>query len=125
MTSKTVGLIDKYRVERRDGRPVTWCFVLEDRDPLIGPALVAYAAVAYEAGYEKLCRDLVRKLNALGELPGMPKMTDECDRCEHERGSHFITFDGQTLGCFEKEEEASDGVEICQCYGFEPRPEAA
>ena len=123
--SKTRGLYDRYSVERRDGRPVTWCFVLEDTDPLIGPALVAYAATAYAAGYERLCRDLVRKLNSLGEAPGRPSMNDQCDRCEHPRGVHFITFDGQALGCFEKEEETDDGVEICQCYGFEPRPEAA
>jgi hypothetical protein len=125
MSSATRGLFDKYRVERRDGRPVTWCFVLEDTDPLIGPALVAYAAVAYEAGYQKLCRDLVLKVNSLGELPGQPSMGDQCDRCEHERGQQSITFDGQGLGCFTEDKESADGTGLCPCYGFQPRPEAA
>lgn len=30
MSDKTVGLIEKYRVERTDGKPVGWCFVLQD-----------------------------------------------------------------------------------------------
>jgi hypothetical protein len=125
MTSTSVGLIRKYEVSRVDGKAVEWCFVLEYRDPLIGPALVAYAAMAYEAGYARLHRDLVKKIHDLAERPEALKMTDICDRCEHPRGTHFITFDAQVLGCFERDEETEEGVEMCQCYGFIPRPEAA
>lgn len=58
MTSKDLGLISKYRVERTDGKPVGWCFVLEDKDPLAWPALLTYADMAEGAGYLQLATDL-------------------------------------------------------------------
>jgi hypothetical protein len=124
MSGKRVGLIEKYRVERVDGKPVAWCFVLEDKDPLALAALAAYAAMAYEAGYLRLHRDLVRKVQELSDRPESLSMDDECDRCGHPRGSHYITFNGQTLGCSEVD-ASNEGAEPCGCYGFFPRPEAA
>jgi len=58
MTSKDMGLIEKYRVERTDGKPVRWCFVLEDTDPLAVPALQAYAKAAEDSGYRSLAVQL-------------------------------------------------------------------
>lgn len=65
LSDNTVGLIEKYRVERVDGKPVGWSFVLEDKDPLTPIALRAYAAAAYVAGYHQLSSDLHDKANAL------------------------------------------------------------
>ena len=62
MTSKDVGLIRKYDVQRVDGRSVQWCFVLEDTDPLAAVALRAYAEAAEEAGYRELAGDLRAKI---------------------------------------------------------------
>lgn len=67
MTDKATGLIDKYRVERTDGKPVNWCFVLEDKDPLAIPALRAYAEAAKAAGYEALWGDLLGRIEWLVE----------------------------------------------------------
>lgn len=58
MSDKTIGLIEKYQVERTDGKLVRWCFVLEDTDPLAVPALRAYADAAEQAGYVALASDL-------------------------------------------------------------------
>lgn len=58
MEDKDLGLIEKYVVERADGKLVRWCFVLEDTDPLAVPALRAYADAAEQAGYVKLATDL-------------------------------------------------------------------
>lgn len=53
MTSEGLGLIDTYRVERTDGKPVGPCFVLEyDKDPLAAAPLLLYAYVARHAGWE-------------------------------------------------------------------------
>lgn len=142
MTSKKLGLIDKYYVERHDGKPVAWCFVLEDRDPLTPAGLVAYAAVAWEAGYRRLHADLVAKIAELQEQPGALCFEDECDRCGHPRGAHYVTFDAKLLGCSSPDVETDEGVErvpmkvstsaadlhgspMCGCLGFLPRPEAA
>lgn len=61
MGDKTIGLIGKYHVERTDGKPVEWCFVLQDTDPLAIPALIAYADAAEAAGYGPLAADLREK----------------------------------------------------------------
>jgi hypothetical protein len=62
---KTVGLIHKYDVQRVDGKPVGWVFVLEDKDPLTIPALRAYADAAELAGYGPLAADLRLKAREL------------------------------------------------------------
>lgn len=33
------GLYKKYNVERADGKPIEWCFVLDKKDPAIEPIL--------------------------------------------------------------------------------------
>lgn len=125
MTSKKIGLIRKYEVTRVDGKPVDWCFVLQDTDPLAPVGLVAYAAIAWEAGYTRLHRDLIEKIQELQAMPGALSFDDECDRCGHARGCHYITFDAKVLGCSSPDEETDEGVEMCGCMGFIPRPEAA
>jgi hypothetical protein len=65
MTEKTVGLIEKYRVERSDAKPVRWCFVLEDTDPLAPAVLEVYADYAEAAGYMELAHDLRDKIREL------------------------------------------------------------
>ena len=71
MTRKDIGLVGKYRVQRTDGKPVRWAFVLEDTDPLAKVALLAYARVARQTGYEALAADLERKV---AEMP-LPRPT--------------------------------------------------
>lgn len=61
MPDKTKGLMQKYRVERVDGKPVGWAFVLQDTDPFAVPALRAYAKAALNAGYVALADDLERQ----------------------------------------------------------------
>jgi hypothetical protein len=76
MTSKNVGLIGKYHVERTDGSSVEGqkhhgCqyFVLDlTHDPLAFPALAAYERNAREAGYVALADDLLRHLAHLREV---------------------------------------------------------
>jgi hypothetical protein len=65
MSDKDRGLFQKYEVERTDGKPVQWAFVLEDKDPLVVPALGAYAASARQAGYWALAQDLEEKIHDL------------------------------------------------------------
>jgi hypothetical protein len=72
MTSKDLGLIHKYNVERVDGKPVEWAFVLQDTDPLAVPALEAYAYAAERAGYLSLASDLKAKAAELRYRHGLP-----------------------------------------------------
>lgn len=72
MSDKTLGLFQKYSVTRADHKPVAWCFVLEDRDPLAVEALRTYMKEARYAGYERLADDLAERLQAI----------DDSDRCE-------------------------------------------
>lgn len=58
MDDKEKGLYKKYNVSRVDGKPMGWCFVLEEKDPRAIPALEAYAISAREVGYQKLYDDL-------------------------------------------------------------------
>lgn len=71
---KSIGLIEKYRVERKDGAPLFWCFMLEDTDPLAIPALNVYADEAELAGD----LDFATALRArIGELPRRRRADDE------------------------------------------------
>ncbi|HXG72808.1 MAG TPA: hypothetical protein VNJ04_19610 [Gemmatimonadaceae bacterium] len=63
------GLYRMYRVERTDGKPLGWCFVLQDTDPLAIPALLAYAAAARKAGNASLADDLEAKVRDMGQTP--------------------------------------------------------
>lgn len=65
MTPRNLGLIHKYRVERVDGKPVEWAFVLQDTDPLAIPALKAYQTAARADGYDALADDLEDKIKEL------------------------------------------------------------
>jgi hypothetical protein len=77
MSDKRLGLLSKFRVEHTDGKPVGWCFVLQDTDPLAIPALKAYATAAREAGYAILATDLEAKAR---------KMTRTMIEAKHEAG---------------------------------------
>ena len=76
MTSKALGLLGKFHVERTDGRSAKGekhdgCdyFVLDlTHDPLAFPAIAAYEQAARIAGYEALADDLIVKLVALRDL---------------------------------------------------------
>lgn len=67
------GLTHKYDVRRVDGKPVRWCFVLEDTDPLARVALVAYAEAARLAGYSELADGLLAKAETIPQ-PREPSM---------------------------------------------------
>lgn len=58
---KNMGLYHRYDVARVDGKPVSWCFVLEDTDPLAIDAIRAYASACYRKGYGVLARELEAK----------------------------------------------------------------
>lgn len=59
MSNRDIGLIDKYYVERRDGRPVQGrCIVLEFGDPNAWPALLTWADSVEADGYQQLADDV-------------------------------------------------------------------
>lgn len=62
---KEEGFKHKYNVSRVDGKPVGWCFVLDERDPNIPPALRAYADSCEARGYAALAVDLRAKADQL------------------------------------------------------------
>lgn len=70
MTSKELGLIAKYKVERTDGRVKEDAayFVLDlNNDPGALPAIMAYIKWCLANGYEKLAWDLEELLVNLGK----------------------------------------------------------
>lgn len=60
-------LHQKYIVKRTDGKPVNEAFVLEDKDPLAGPALRTYIDYC-KAAYPELAEDLEKMSNRWSEL---------------------------------------------------------
>jgi len=66
------GLTDKYRVERVDGRPIEFCFVLEIQDPLARMAIAHYAVLARGANKERLAQDLCNILCEYAEKTQVP-----------------------------------------------------
>lgn len=60
MGDRTTGLIEKYRVERTDGKPMGPCIVLELDDRNAWPALLTWAETVENDGYVALAAD-VRK----------------------------------------------------------------
>ena len=59
MGDKEAGLLPKYKVERTDGQPIGFCFVLEPgRDPAAIDALSVYACAVEELGYKALAAEL-------------------------------------------------------------------
>ncbi len=79
MSDTKTGIISKYHVERLDGKPVGWCFVLQDTDPLTVPALLAYAGAALEAGYQSLFEDLVDKVDHIQAMQNEFNGVDDHD----------------------------------------------
>jgi len=68
MELKEKGLFHKYYVERVDGKPMGFAFVLEPaRDPMAAEALSLYAVLADEAGYKELAKDLHAILKRIKE----------------------------------------------------------
>jgi hypothetical protein len=59
MGSPKEGLTAKYFVSRVDGKPMGWCFVLEESDPATPSALHAYAT-AIKATHPQLAQDLFK-----------------------------------------------------------------
>jgi len=57
MTGKR-GVYEKYRVERVDGKPIEWCFVLEIGDLLARQTLREYVRLSAIAGKGNLASDL-------------------------------------------------------------------
>lgn len=71
MASKDIGLIDKYYVERTDGKikENARYFVLDlNNDPGAVPAIVSYMGWAEENGYVELAADLESLLEDLGKI---------------------------------------------------------
>ena len=56
--SKSVGLYEKYRVDRVDGKPLGRCIVLELKDPNSWNALLEWADSVAIDGYENLAEDV-------------------------------------------------------------------
>lgn len=71
MADRSRGLYGKYKVERMDRKPISWCFVLEpERDPHALVALAAYADSVVEDGYEALATDIRLIIDSMQELDG-------------------------------------------------------
>ena len=93
MSDKTIGLYEKFKVERTDGSSVEGgkhegCeyFVLDlTHDPLAMPALETYAYHAEKAGYALLAADLRAKVTLRsGAAPATPIVRKiECSHCHH------------------------------------------
>ncbi|MEQ9223855.1 MAG: hypothetical protein RJQ08_11040 [Salinisphaeraceae bacterium] len=64
--SREQGLIENYRVERVDGKPVGPCIVLEMSDPNSGPAIRAWADTVEADGYHRLADDVRKTLSVSG-----------------------------------------------------------
>ncbi len=60
--SKNEGLINKYHVERCDGKEVGRCIVLEFDDPRSHAALATWADTVEADGYDLLARDVREQL---------------------------------------------------------------
>lgn len=62
----SAGLYDKYRVERRDGKPLKggFCIVLEVGDPHARPAISQWAETMHSIGLEELASDVRQMLIA-------------------------------------------------------------
>lgn len=78
MSDKSRGLFQKYVVERVDGRPVEWAFVLEATDPITPFALGAYASEARRRGYHTLADDLKAKAREIEDVlwPVVPEQEE-------------------------------------------------
>lgn len=57
------GIYEKYRVERTDGKPIEWCFVLEIGDPAARVAMIYYACMVKGGERDKLAQDLFAVLD--------------------------------------------------------------
>lgn len=78
-------------VSRTDNKPISWCFILQDSDPLAVQALMVYAALADDAGYHALADDLreqtQRMVNTLGDaVPHVAIEITNLDVVKKERG---------------------------------------
>ncbi|QRY64830.1 hypothetical protein JVX90_00135 [Gordonia sp. PDNC005] len=96
---RTIGLTGKYRVERIDGKPVDWAFVLQDTDPFTPVALLAYAG-ACEGSYPALARDLRQKAadlqNAAEQDAAREALIDKAARVMH-ANADLVHDDWDTL----------------------------
>lgn len=62
-SSRQKGLMQKYKVDRRDGKPIKdGCIVLEWSDPNARAGISAFAKAVRQDGYDKLADDLEAKL---------------------------------------------------------------
>ena len=125
MPDKGVGLVDTYQVERAihayqvarlDGKPVGWCFVLEEHDPLAVGALFAYCEAAAATGYDVLAADLEQVARVLAQRT--PLLLRLCGECPHEFGQHFATLDGLATGCAGAATGLDGALVRCACEGF-------
>lgn len=64
MSSKEIGLIEKYNVTRTDGKPIKrGCIVLEFDDPNAWLAIRVFADKVKRQGYTALWRDITNHLD--------------------------------------------------------------
>lgn len=73
MGDRNVGLIEKYRVERTDGKAVGQCFVLEVEDPNTWGALLTWADTVQADGYQALADDVRALVEGAIESRGAPE----------------------------------------------------
>lgn len=60
--NKHLGLYDKYKVKKLNGKDPGPCIVMEFKDPLARRAIYAWAREMLEEGYTKVYIDTLRKL---------------------------------------------------------------
>ena len=62
MTNKKLGLIDKYKVERHDGKPVDYGIFLEFKDPIAREGIKKWANEMRKNGYNACATDVWNKI---------------------------------------------------------------
>lgn len=77
MSDKNTGLIEKYIVERLDGKPLKGgCIVLEFGDPNAWAAIDVWAATVDNAGYAALAADVRRLVDFHRATADEPSVCD-------------------------------------------------
>ncbi len=107
MNDRQQGLVEKYRVERRDGKPLKGgCIVLEFGDPTAWPAIKTWANTVEADGYSVLAADVRARLDAAADAweRGLRPAEEgsegvrlvECSECGHK---HFDKVAGDYVPC--------------------------
>lgn len=63
MSKKDVGLYQKYKIKRTDGKPVSLAIVLEFHDPIARVGIYNWAREMMRQGYTQVYHDVMKELH--------------------------------------------------------------